>query len=225
VWVKGGIMNKQFVIIGCGRFGTSVAKKLNELGCEVMAVDSSEEIVQSLADHVTHAVQADATDENALKAMGIRNFDVAVITIGANIQASIMVTLMVKELGVKHIVAKAQNEMHAKVLYKIGADRVVFPEREMGVRVAKNLVSNKILDYIELSQDYTIVEVKPLKAWIGKSLIEINLRAHFGINVIAIKNNDGININVGPEERIGEHDILVVIGHNDDIRKVENSTL
>ncbi len=218
-------MNKQFVIIGCGRFGTSVAKKLNELGCEVMAVDSSEEIVQSLADHVTHAVQADATDENALKAMGIRNFDVAVITIGANIQASIMVTLMVKELGVKHIVAKAQNEMHAKVLYKIGADRVVFPEREMGVRVAKNLVSNKILDYIELSQDYTIVEVKPLKAWIGKSLIEINLRAHFGINVIAIKNNDGININVGPEERIGEHDILVVIGHNDDIRKVENSTL
>ena len=218
-------MNKQFVIIGCGRFGTSVAKKLNELGCEVMAVDSSEEIVQSLADHVTHAVQADATDENALKAMGIRNFDVAVITIGANIQASIMVTLMVKELGVKHIVAKAQNEMHAKVLYKIGADRVVFPEREMGVRVAKNLVSNKILDYIELSQDYTIVEVKPLKAWIGKSLIEINLRAHFGINVIAIKNNDGININVGPEERIGEHDVLVVIGHNDDIRKVENSTL
>jgi trk system potassium uptake protein TrkA len=225
VWVKGGIMNKQFVIIGCGRFGTSVAKKLNELGCEVMAVDSSEETVQSLADHVTHAVQADATDENALKAMGIRNFDVAVITIGANIQASIMVTLMVKELGVKHIVAKAQNEMHAKVLYKIGADRVVFPEREMGVRVAKNLVSNKILDYIELSQDYTIVEVTPLKAWIGKSLIEINIRAHFGINVIAIKNNDGININVGPEERIGEHDILVVIGHNDDIRKVENSTL
>ncbi len=218
-------MNKQFVIIGCGRFGTSVAKKLNELGCEVMAVDSSEETVQSLADHVTHAVQADATDENALKAMGIRNFDVAVITIGANIQASIMVTLMVKELGVKHIVAKAQNEMHAKVLYKIGADRVVFPEREMGVRVAKNLVSNKILDYIELSQDYTIVEVTPLKAWIGKSLIEINIRAHFGINVIAIKNNDGININVGPEERIGEHDILVVIGHNDDIRKVENSTL
>lgn len=218
-------MNKQFVIIGCGRFGTSVAKKLNELGCEVMAVDSSEETVQSLADHVTHAVQADATDENALKAMGIRNFDVAVITIGANIQASIMVTLMVKELGVKHIVAKAQNEMHAKVLYKIGADRVVFPEREMGVRVAKNLVSNKILDYIELSQDYTIVEVTPLKAWIGKSLIEINIRAHFGINVIAIKNNDGININVGPNERIGEHDVLVVIGHNDDIRKVENSSL
>lgn len=216
-------MNKQFVIIGCGRFGSSVAKKLNELGCEVMAVDSSEETIQSIAEDVTHAVQADATDENALKAMGIRNFDVAVITIGANIQASIMVTLMVKELGIKHIVAKAQNEMHAKVLYKIGADRVVFPEREMGVRVAKNLVSNKILDYIELSEDYTIAEVTPLKSWINKSLIELNLRPTFGINVIAIKNANGININVGPDEVIHEHDILVVIGHNDDIKKVESS--
>jgi len=216
-------MNKQFVIIGCGRFGSSVAKKLHELGSEVMAVDSSEETIQSIADSVTHAVQADATDENALKAMGIRNFDVAVITIGANIQASIMVTLMVKELGIKHIVAKAQNEMHAKVLYKIGADRVVFPEREMGVRVAKNLVSNKILDYIELSQDYTIAEVTPLKAWVGKSLLELNIRSQHGINVIAIKNQDGININVGPNELITEHDILVVIGHNDDIRKVEGN--
>ncbi len=216
-------MNKQFVIIGCGRFGSSVAKKLNELGCEVMAVDRSEETVQNISDHVTYAVQADATDENAIKALGIRNFDVAVITIGGDIQASIMVTLMVKELGVKHIVAKAQNEMHAKVLYRIGADRVVFPEREMGVRVAKNLVSNKILDYIELSPDYTIVEVTPLKEWIGKSLLDLNVRAKFSINVIAIKNSSGININVSPNEIITEHDILVVIGHNDDIRKVESA--
>lgn len=216
-------MKKQFVIIGCGRFGTSVAKKLNELGCEVMAVDRSEETIQSIADEVTFAVQADATDENAIKALGIRNFDVAVVTIGGDIQASIMVTLMVKELGIKHIVAKAQNEMHAKVLYRIGADRVVFPEREMGVRVAKNLVSNKILDYIELSPDYTIVEVRPLKGWIGKSLLELNIRAKFGINVIAIKNSDGININVRPNETINPLDVLVVIGHNDDIKKVESA--
>ena len=216
-------MKKQFVIIGCGRFGTSVAKKLSELGCEVMAVDRSEETIQSIADEVTFAVQADATDENAIKALGIRNFDVAVVTIGGDIQASIMVTLMIKELGIKHIVAKAQNEMHAKVLYRIGADRVVFPEREMGVRVAKNLVSNKILDYIELSPDYTIVEVRPLKAWIGKSLLDLNIRAKFGINVIAIKNSDGININVRPDETINALDILVVIGHNDDIKKVESA--
>lgn len=216
-------MDKQFVIIGCGRFGSSVAKKLSELGCEVMAVDASQETIQGISESVMYAVQADATDENALKALGIRNFDVAVITIGANIQASIMVTLMVKEMGIKHIVAKAQNEMHAKVLYKIGADRVVFPEREMGVRVAKNLVSNKILDYIELSPDYTIVEVTPLKNWIGKSLMDIGARNAYGINVIAIKNSKGININVSPNELINEHDILVVIGHNDDIRKVESA--
>lgn len=216
-------MKKQFVVIGCGRFGSSVAKKLNELGCEVMVVDNNEEIVQSISDDVTYAVQADATDENAIKAIGIRNFDVAVITIGENIQASIMVTLMVKELGVKHIVAKAQNEMHAKVLYRIGADRVVFPEREMGVRVAKNLVSNKILDYIELSPDYTIVEVTPLLDWVGKSLLELNVRAKFNINVIAIKNSKGININVSPNEIIEPHDVLVVIGHNDDIKKVESA--
>lgn len=215
-------MKKQFVIIGCGRFGTSVAQKLSELGCEVMAVDSSEETVQNISDHVTYAVQADATDEKAINAIGIRNFDVAVITIGADIQASIMVTLMVKELGVKHIVAKAQNEMHAKVLYRIGADRVVFPEREMGVKVAKNLVSNKILDYIELSRDYTIVEITPLKSWIGKSLLELNVRSKFGINVIAIKHLSNININVSPNEIINEYDILVVIGHNDDIKKVES---
>lgn len=216
-------MRKQYVVIGCGRFGSSVAKKLNELGCEVMVVDSDEEIVQSISDDVTYAVQADATDENAIKAIGIRNFDVAVVTIGENIQASIMVTLMVKELGIKHIVAKAQNEMHAKVLYRIGADRVVFPEREMGVRVAKNLVSNKILDYIELSPDYTIVEVAPLSDWVGKSLLELNVRAKFNINVIAIKNSKGININVSPNEIIKLHDILVVIGHNDDIKKVESA--
>lgn len=216
-------MKKQFVVIGCGRFGTSVAVKLSELGCEVMAIDPSEETVQKISESVTYAIQADATDENALKSVGIRNFDVAVISIGEDIQASIMVTLMVKELGVKHIVCKAKNDMHAKVLYKIGADRVVFPEREMGVRVAKNLVSNKILDFIELSEDYTIVEIPPLKSWIGKSLLDIDVRAAFNINVIALKNGSKININVSPKELIKESDIMVVIGHNDDIKRIESS--
>ncbi len=130
-------MDKQFVVIGCGRFGSSVALKLTELGSEVMVVDNNEDTIQSISDKVIHAVQADATDENSINALGIRNFDVAIITIGSNIQSSILVTLMVKELGVKHIIAKAMNELHAKVLYRIGADRVVFPEREMGVRIAK----------------------------------------------------------------------------------------
>jgi trk system potassium uptake protein TrkA len=213
-------MKKQFVVIGCGRFGTSVAHKLTELDCEVMVIDQNEEIIQNLSNVVTHAVQADATDENALKSLGIRNFDVAIVTIGGDIQASILVTLIVKELGVKHIVAKAQNDLHAKVLYRIGADRIVFPERDMGARVAKNLVSENILDYIELSPDYSIVEVVALKDWVGKSLKELNFRAQYGINVMAIKNGLNLNIAVKADEKIKHGDILVVIGHNEDLDKI-----
>ncbi|MCT4634014.1 MAG: TrkA family potassium uptake protein [Firmicutes bacterium] len=212
---------KQFVVIGCGRFGTSVATQLYDMGFEVMAVDKSEETIQNLADKVTYAVQADAIDENSLSAIGIRNFDVAVITIGADIQSSILVTLMVKELGVKTVVAKAQNELHGKVLYRIGADRVVFPEREMGIRIAKNLVSDNILEYIQLAPDYSIMEVKALDPWIGKNLMEIDMRSKYGINVMAIKHNDDINIAVMATDIIKENDVLVVIGHNDDLNRLE----
>ncbi len=215
-------MKKQYVIIGCGRFGTSVANKLTELGSEVMVIDKNEDIIQQLSDTVTYAVQADPTDENTLKSLGIRNFDVAIVAIGEDIQASILVTLMIKELGVKQIIAKAQNDLHAKVLYRIGADRVVFPEREMGIRVAKNLISENVLDFIELAPEYSIVEVVVLEEWIGKSLKELNVRARHGINVMAIKNGLNININVDADEVIKEDDILVVIGHNDDINKINN---
>jgi len=215
-------MKKQFVVIGCGRFGSSVAKKLTELGCEVLVVDENEEIIQNISDVVTYAVQADATDENTLKSLGIRNFDVAIVTIGGDIQASVLVTLMIKELGVKQIIAKAQNDMHAKVLYRIGADRVVFPEREMGTRIAKNLVSDNILDYIELAPDYSIVEVLALEEWIGSSLKNLNMRAEYGINVMAIKNGLDINIAVNADEVIKTGDILVVIGHNDDLNKIDH---
>ncbi len=214
-------MDKQFVVIGCGRFGSSVALKLTELGSEVMVVDNNEDTIQSISDKVIHAVQADATDENSINALGIRNFDVAIITIGSNIQSSILVTLMVKELGVKHIIAKAMNELHAKVLYRIGADRVVFPEREMGVRIAKNLVSSNILEYIELAPDYSIVEVVALDQWVGKSLIDLNMRANYGINVMAIKQGTEIDIAVYANTVIAEGDVLVVIGHNDDLKKIE----
>lgn len=214
-------MKKQFVIIGCGRFGSSVAKTLCSMGYEVLVVDKNEETIQNIADRVTHAVQADATDENSIKSLGIRNFDVAVVTIGSNIQSSILVTLMVKELGVKYVIAKAQNELHAKVLYKIGADRVVFPEREMGVRVAHNLVSSNIMDYIELAPDYSIVEIATLDEWVGKSLIELNMRSEYGVNVMAIKHGPNIDISPDATDLIEEGDVLVVIGHNDDIREIE----
>nr|WP_305829069.1 TrkA family potassium uptake protein [Alkaliphilus sp. B6464] len=212
---------KQYVVIGCGRFGSSVARTLYKMGHDVLAIDSSEEIIQHVSDEVTHAVQADATDENSLKSLGIRNFDVAIITIGSDIQASIMATLIVKELGIKYVVAKANNEIHAKLLFKIGADRVVFPERDMGMRVAHNLVSSNILDYIELAPDYSIMEIAPLDDWVGKTLLEIDVRSKYGVNIMAIKHGYEINVSPIAMDRIGKDDILVVIGHNKDLEKIE----
>ena len=185
---------KQFVIIGLGRFGSSVAETLYGLGNDVLVIDKDEDLIQDISDSVTHAVQMDATDENALRTLGLRNFDVAVVTIGSNIQASVMVTLLVKELGVKYIIAKGNSDLHAKVLYKIGADRVILPEKDMGVRVAHNLVSESILDFIELSPDYSIMEIEAPEEWRGKSIRELKLRSKYGINVMAIKKADSINL-------------------------------
>ncbi|MBU5590633.1 TrkA family potassium uptake protein [Clostridium sp. MSJ-4] len=214
--------SKQYVVIGLGRFGISVAKTLYAMGHDVLAIDMDEDLVQDISDSVTHAVQMDATDENALRTLGVRNFDVAVITIGSNIQASVMVTLLVKELGIKYIIAKGHSELHAKVLYKIGADRVVLPEKDMGVRVAHNLVSSNILDYIELSPDYSIIEIESPKEWVGETLRDLNVRANFGINIMAVRKNNEINVSPTAEDVIEPHDILVVIGSIDDLAKLES---
>lgn len=212
---------KQYVVIGCGRFGGSVARTLYNMGHDVLAIDSSGETIQYISEEVTHAIQADATDESVLKSLGIRNFDVAIITIGSNIQASVMTTLMVKELGVKYVVAKANNEIHAKLLFKIGADRVVFPERDMGIRVAHNLVSSNILDYIELAPEYSIMEITAPSEWTGKTLLDLNIRSKYGINVMAIKHDSQINISPVAADYIRDGDILVVVGRNKDLEKLE----
>lgn len=215
-------MAKQYVVIGGGRFGQSVAIKLAELGAEVMVVDNREEIVQQISDFVTYAVQADATDENAIKTLGIRNFDVAIVTIGSNIQSSILVALMVKEIGVKHVIAKAQNAQHAKILYKIGVDRVVFPEKEMGIKTAKSLFSPNLMDLIDLSPDYSILEIPVKNVWVGKTLVEANIRREFGISVIAVKREDLVDINVEADYTFLRHDILVVVGHAKDLERLED---
>ena len=213
--------SKQFVIIGLGRFGSSVAKTLYALGHDVLAIDSNEDLVQEISDSVTHAVQMDATDENALRTLGLRNFDVAVVTIGANIQASVMATLLVKDMGIQYIIAKGNSDLHAKVLYKIGADRVILPEKDMGVRVAHNLVSSSILDYIELSPDYSIIEIESPKEWYGKSMKELSLRSKYGINVMAIKRNNEVNISPDADDVINKDDIVVAIGSAEDLTKLE----
>lgn len=215
---------KQFIVIGLGRFGTSVAQTLYSLGNDVLAVDKDEDVIQNIADKVTHAVQVDANDEYSLRALGISNFDVAIISIGSDVQASILSTLLVKELGVKHIITKANDALHAKVLYKIGANRVIFPERDMGVRVAHNLCSSNILDYIELSPDFSIAEIASLEAWYGKSLKELNLRAEYGINVMAIKSNNEINVAPSADEIISNGDVIVAIGDTKELNNLEKQS-
>ena len=212
---------KQFVVLGLGRFGSSLARTLYGLGHDVLAVDEMEEAVQEISESVTHAVQADATDESILRSLGLRNFDVAIVAIGSNIQSSILISMIVKELGVKHVVAKAQSELHAKLLYKIGVDRVVFPERDMGIRLAHNLVSSNVLDFIELSSDYSIVEMAALDEWQGKTLKDLDFRRKYGLNVIAIKRNGEMNVSPRAEEKIEENDVLVVIGDNERITRLE----
>lgn len=215
------MVKKQFVIIGLGRFGSSVAETLYGLGNDVLVIDKDEDLIQDISDKVTHAVQMDATDEGALRTLGLRNFDVAVVTIGSNIQASVMVTLLVKELGVKYIIAKGNSDLHAKVLYKIGADRVILPEKDMGVRVAHNLVSESILDFIELSPDYSIMEIEAPEEWQNKTINELKLRSKYGINVMAIKRDDEINLSPPADFIVEGKDIFVAIGSAEDLSKLE----
>lgn len=212
---------KQFAVIGLGRFGTSVAMTLHTMGYEVLAIDNSEERVQEFSNEVTHVVQADTTDEDTLAALGIRNFDVVIVAIGENVQANILTTLQLKELGVPYIVAKASNKLHGKMLEKIGADRVVYPERDMGQRVAHNLVSSTMLDYIELSPNLNIMEVSVPRVLEGKTLAEADLRAKYEINVVAIKRGDEIIVPPQPNEKIQAYDILVVVGSIKGIQRLE----
>ena len=212
---------KSFAVIGLGRFGTAVAKVLSELGNEVLAIDKDPEAIKEAATFSTYAIEADVMDESVLRDIGLRNMDAVVVSIGEDLQASIMATLISKEIGVKRVIAKAQTELHGKVLKKIGADKIIFPERDMGSRVAHNLTSRNILDYIELSTEFSILEVKALKSWSGKSLKDLRLRNKYGVNVIAIKRGKDINISPRSEDSIKDEDIVIIIGSATDVKKIE----
>ncbi len=213
---------KEFVIFGLGKFGRSVAQTLAENGCEVLAIDNNEEIIQDISKVVTHAVQGDVTDENVLIALGVRNFEVAVIAIGNDIQASIMSTILAKEMGVEYIVAKAQSDIHKRLLEKVGADKVIFPEREIGVRIANNLTSDSFVDFIELSEDFSIVELEVKELWKGKTLREIDMRKAYGINVIGMRQGETMTITPGPDKLLELGEILIVIGNNGNLKKLDN---
>jgi trk system potassium uptake protein TrkA len=212
---------KTFAVIGLGRFGSSLAVTLSRMGHEVLAIDQDENRVEDIIEHVTHAVQADAKDEHTLRELGIRNFDAVIVAIGQDMQTSILVTVILKEMNVPKVVAKAQTALHGKVLSRIGADKVVFPERDMGERVARALVSNNIMEQINLSPEFSIVELVAPKNFVGKTLQELAFRRELGINILAIRRNDDIIISPGANSRVLENDVLVAIGHNDNIKKLE----
>ena len=212
---------KQFVVFGLGRFGSSLATTLADAGYEVMAVDKCEEKVQDISPIVTQAVQAEVTDIDTLRSLGIRNFDVAIVAIGKDMQSSIMTTLLLKEMGIPYVVAKASTEIHQRVLEKIGADRIILPERDMGKRIATNLITGNIIDYIQLSRDYSIMEFSILSQWEGRSIKDINIRANYGINIIAVERNGDINVSPGPDYILKEDDLLVIVGKNQSIRELE----
>lgn len=218
-------MKKEFAVIGLGRFGGSICRALSEEGLEVMAIDTDEDKVNEFANIASHAVVGDTTDETVLKSLGIRNFDHVIVAIGDNIQASILTTLILKELGVKDITVKATNDYHEKVLSKIGADRIVHPERDMGRRIAHKIISNNVLDYLELSDEHSIVEIVANEKIHGNSIIDLDIRAKYGINIVAMKRNRDIIVSPQANELIKKNDVLIVIGADTDINRFEKRLL
>lgn len=205
---------KSFIVIGLGRFGTEAALSLCRQGCEVLAMDIREGLVQQISDNVTQAVVANAQDKEVLRALDAGNFDCGIVAIGDDLGNSVLATMNLKELNVPYIVCKAYDETHAQVLRKLGADKVVIPEKENADRLAKSLASTNVLDYIELSEDYGIIEIPAPGAWSEKSLIELNVRAKLGVNILAIKRQGEINVSPSADFRIAAGDVLVVLGNS-----------
>ncbi|SFP75417.1 potassium channel family protein [Salibacterium halotolerans] len=217
-------MKKQFAVIGLGRFGVSVSTELHKLGHEVLAVDINETKVNEMVNDSTYSSVADGADEKALRGLGITNFDHVIVAIGDNIQASILCTLLLKEMGIASVWVKAQNYYHHKVLDKIGADKIIHPEHDMGNRIAQHLVSDKVIDYIELSDDFSIAEIAAPSFMNQQSLIDLDIRAKFGVTILGLKRGKQFNISPRAEDQIQANDILIVIGHKNDLKRFEENT-
>ncbi|MFB5267184.1 potassium channel family protein [Paenibacillus enshidis] len=216
---------QQFVIIGLGRFGSSLGLQLMEMGYEVLGIDRDEDVVEEMSEHLTHAVAGDATDEQLLRSIGVRNMDCGIVAIGDDIQMSILATILLKELGIKTVVAKAISKLHGRALEKLGVDRIVYPERDMGIRVAHQLVTPNLLDYLQLSKDYTIAELNVPACLNGKTLSELNTRTRFGCSIVAIHTSNGVLIAPTAMDKVHRDDIMVIIGTNDNIGRFEEEVV
>ena len=202
---------RQYIVVGLGRFGRAIAETLCQDGAEVLGVDRRMDLVEEMRDVLTHTIQLDAMDRDALAALGVQDFDIAFVTMGSDIRASGTIVLQLKELGAKKVIAKAQDEFHGRMLEKLGADQVLFPERDMGRRVAHSLVSGNVIEFMELSTQYSMAEIRPKPEWVGKTLKELAMRSSMDINVVAIRNGNSVNAMPQPETRISEGDVMLVV--------------
>ena len=214
-------MKKSYVVIGMGRFGTSVAERLYELGNEVLAIDTNPDKVQRMESKVTCAVVADVRDEEVLRSLGARSCDCAVVAIGSDLATCIIATLNLKDLGVPQVICKATDELRKKALEKVGADRVVIPERETGIKLAQAITSSSILDFIELSPDCGIAELQTPPEWCGKSIRELDIRAKYGVNVIAVRENGKVHVTLDANRPLDDKLTLVLLGENDRLARVK----
>lgn len=212
---------KSYVVVGLGRFGSEVARQLYNCGCEVLVVDLKSELVQQIAQDVTHAVVGDSRDIEVLKMLGVGEFDCAIVAIGDDLATSVLTTMNLKELGVPHLVCKAHDDVHRRVLEKLGADRVVIPEQENAARLAKSLSSPNLLDYIELSEEYSIIELPAPKTWVGKDLKSLNVRARLGVNILAVRRNGKLDVSPAADFAFADGDIVVVLGDTRALKAVE----
>ena len=210
-----------YAVLGLGRYGTAVAKELTENGKEVIAVDSDQKIVNDAAAFLPVCKCADVTDPEVISRLGIGNIDTVIICMAGNLEASVMAVTLCKEAGAKIVIAKCANEMHQKILLRVGADKVVFPENESGIRLAKNLLSSGFIDMISLSKDVSIIEIDVKDEWIGKNLIELNLRKKYGLNIVATKKSSKVNININPEQALDAETSLIVIANTSKLSKLK----
>lgn len=215
-------MEKQYAVLGLGSFGESVALTLENMGCDVLVMDDSYEKIQEISDKVSYAMKADVADPEALQSLGGRNLDGVVVAVSENLEAGIMATMLCKEMGIPLVVAKAKNSLQGAILERVGADRIVYPEIEMGSRVAKSLVSREFMDWIELSKDYSMVEIAVPDKWAGRSLAEVSARERLGINVVGIIVDGKIDVTPDPQKPLPEGGILIVIGTNEILEKFDS---
>lgn len=214
-------MKKQYAVLGLGTFGKSIALELESLGCEAIVVDQSMEKVQEIADFVSYAMCADIQEPEVMKSLGARNLDGAVVAIGESFEGSILATILAKEAGIPQVIAKAQNELHETILRKVGADVIVHPEKEMGKRIAKGLISGDFMDWIELSPDYSLVETKIPRSWVGERLIDLKIREKYGINVVGVVENGKMDVAIDPYRVLADDSIVILIGPNQALQKFE----